>query len=122
MASHNYRGGHEIEAVNTDRLFKIMIPIGLATFLASLAVYDFYQDQRARISESRAVKPGVTVAIYQSEMEESLKDLPKFRETIKDPQVLAPSEAPQGWVHPDDIGKAPVAQDAAATATETPAP
>jgi hypothetical protein len=122
-----HEGGHELEAINTKLLFRLMISLSIVTLLASMAVVQWYYSQRTELQHRLAVEGSPFLTEYKEKMAKDLEGIESVRRQIlADGKVLLAPPPPPGWVHPDDLlsGGAPaVAEPAPAPApAPTPAP
>jgi len=119
---HHDQGGHELEAINTKLLFRLMISLSIVTLLASMAVVQWYYSQRSELVQRHAVEGSYLLAEYKEQMTKDLEGIDAARkQLLANTGLLLPPPPPPGWVHPDDLlsGGAPAV---AAPPTEPVAP
>ncbi|MFV8753072.1 hypothetical protein ACNOYE_21195 [Nannocystaceae bacterium ST9] len=120
---HHDPGGHELEAVNTKLLFRLMISLSIVTLLASMAVVQWYYSQRSELQNRNATEGSFQLQGYKDQMAKDIEGIDVVRKQIlADGKVLLAPAPPAGWVHPDDLlsGGAPAAP--AEPAAPAPAP
>jgi hypothetical protein len=122
---HHDPGGHELEAINTKLLFRLMISLSLVTLLASAAVVQWYYSQRAELQERNAIEGSFMLIQYKEKMAKDIEGIDVVRRQIlADSKVLLAPAPPADWVHPDDLlsgGGAPAVNPAVRSEPE-PAP
>lgn len=98
-----HEGGHELEALNTKLLFRLMISLSLVTLLASMAVVQWYYSQRRELQETYAIEGSVMLAQYKEQMAKDIEGIDVVRRQIlADGKALLAPPPPANWVHPDD--------------------
>lgn len=116
-------GGHELEAINTKLLFRLMISLSIVTLLASAAVVQWYYSQRAELERRNAVEGSFLLAKYKERMAADLQGIDVVRKQIlADGKVLQAPAPPPGWVHPDDLLSGGAAAAPAPAPMPAPAP
>lgn len=101
---HHDPGGHELEAINTKLLFRLMISLSIVTLLASAAVVQWYYSQRAELQERNAVEGSFMLTQYKEQMAKDIEGIDVVRRQIlADGKVLVAPAPPARWVHPDDL-------------------
>lgn len=119
---HHDPGGHELEAINTKLLFRLMISLSIVTLLASMAVVQWFYSQRNELQLRNAAEGSFALKQYKEQMGKDLEGIDVVRRQIlADGKVLLAPPPPAGWVHPDDLlsgGGAPAVDPAAPAAVE----
>ena len=101
---HHDQGGHELEAINTKLLFRLMISLSIVTLLASMAVVQWYYSQRSELVQRHAVEGSYLLAEYKEQMTKDLEGIDAARkQLLANMGLLLPPPPPPGWVHPDDL-------------------
>lgn len=126
MAEHGHHdpGGHELEAVNTKLLFRLLISLTAITLLSAVVVIQWFNSQRRELEKQHAADGSFQLQQYQAKMDQQLDGIDRVaQDIVADPKLLVGLPAPSGWVHPDDMsgGAAPAAAPAEKPA-EAPAP
>ena len=119
--SHEHDGGHELEALNTKILFQLTFGLSALVLVACILVAQWFYKQNAAIQIERASQDGSY--ILRSELEKKaemeLRAIrPIIQEMVRRPELLKAQPAPEGWVHPDDVGKAAANVDNAEPGTD----
>jgi hypothetical protein len=128
MADHGHHdpGGHELEAINTKLLFRLLISLSLVTLLAALAVVQWFYSQRAELERRYAAEGSFQLQEYKAKMATDLEGMDRVAADLANkPERLAAPPAPSGWIHPDDLAGGPAATPAAtapADAVDAPIP
>lgn len=122
MSDHGHHdlGGHELEAINTKLLFRLLFSLGFITFLACVAVVQWFNSQRRELQHRNAVAGSFMLKAHEEKMAEQLAGIDRVAADVAaNPALLAAPNAPAGWIHPDDLvgGPAPAPKPA-----EQPAP
>ena len=112
MSDHGHHdpGGHELEAINTKLLFRLLFSLTAITFLACVAVVQWFNSQRRELQESNAQDGSFMLKAHDEKMVEYLAGIDRVSADIAaNPALLAAPAAPNGWIHPDDLvgGPAP---------------
>ena len=120
---HHDPGGHELEAVNTKMLFRLLISLSLITLLAAYAVVQWFYFQRSELEGRYAAEGSFQLKNYQTKMDGQLEGIDAVAKDVAgNPALLAGSTPPPGWMHPDDlVGGAAEAPAAAPAAPAKPA-
>lgn len=106
MSDHGHHdpGGHELEAINTKLLFRLLVSLSFVTFLASAVVVQWFYSQRRELDAQYASDGSVQLKAYKAKMATDLQDLDRVAQEIAgNPALLAAPQAPSGWIHPDDL-------------------
>ncbi len=115
---HHDPGGHELEAINTGMLFKLLLSLGGLALLLSIGVVQWFYSQRAELQEKHAADGSYRLREYQAHMSEELAELPKTVAAVKaDLSMLKAAPVYPGWVNPD-MAATPAAVAAPATHEE----
>ncbi|PRP98314.1 hypothetical protein ENSA5_30470 [Enhygromyxa salina] len=123
MSDHGHHdpGGHELDAVNTKLLFRLLFGLTGLTLLACIAVVQWFYSQRRELDNRHAVEGSFQLQQYQGKMAKDLEGLDQVAQDIAaNPALLAAPPPPSGWIHPDDLvgGTADPAAPAEAPAQE----
>jgi outer membrane biosynthesis protein TonB len=101
---HHDPGGHELEAINTKLLFRLLISLSLVTFLACVAVVQWFNSQRRELQNSLAVEGSFMLKNHDTKMAEQLAGIDRVAmDVAANPALVAAPPAPAGWLHPDDL-------------------
>jgi outer membrane biosynthesis protein TonB len=123
---HHDPGGHELEAINTKLLFRLLISLSLVTFLACVAVVQWFNSQRRELQSGHAAEGSFMLKAHDTKMAEQLAGIDRVAmDVAANPALLAAPPAPPGWQHPDDLvggGAAKPAAPAEDHAKPEPAP
>jgi outer membrane biosynthesis protein TonB len=106
MSEHGHHdpGGHELEAINTKLLFRLLVSLSLVTFLSSVAVVQWFNSQRRELQNSLAVEGSFMLKAHDAKMAEQLSGIDRVAmDVAANPALLAAPPAPAGWIHPDDL-------------------
>lgn len=115
---HHDPGGHELEAINTKLLFRLLISLSLVTLLAAIAVIQWFNAQRRELDHRNAVAGSFQLQAHDTKMAEQLQGIDKVAASLAaNPAMLQAPPPPSGWIHPDDL----VGGGAAAAAPAKPA-
>ena len=111
MSDQHFKGGHELEGLNTRLLFQLFVGLSLVTFLSAVAVVQWFYRQRNDLLWERAAEGSFLLKQHRSEVGGLLEDIDATKEAVLgDPKLLTARKPPAGWVHPDDVkGAAPAA-------------
>jgi outer membrane biosynthesis protein TonB len=112
MSDHGHHdpGGHELEAINTKLLFRLLFSLTLITFLSCIAVVQWFNSQRRELQQSNAAEGSVFLHAHEAKMAENLAGIDRVSgDILANPALLVAPPAPPGWIHPDDLvgGPAP---------------
>ena len=121
MADHGHHdpGGHELEAINTKLLFRMLISLSLVTLLASLAVVQWFYSQRAELERRYAAEGSFQLDEYKAKMATELDGMDRVAaDIVAKPELLVAPPAPSGWIHPDDLAGGAATPAATAPADE----
>jgi hypothetical protein len=127
MADHGHHdpGGHELEAINTKLLFRLLISLSAVTLLAALAVIQWFYSQRRELEAKYASEGSFQLIEYKTRMSADLEGIDRVAQNLAaDPKLLQAPPPPSGWIHPDDLvggGTAPAAPAEAPKPVEAPA-
>jgi hypothetical protein len=117
MADHGHHdpGGHELEAINTKLLFRLLISLSLVTLLAAVAVIQWFYSQRRELEAQYAAEGSYLLTDYKTKITADLEGIERVaQELVANPEKLKAPPPPPGWIHPDDlVGAAPAAAPAA---------
>ena len=116
MADHGHHdpGGHELEAINTKLLFRLLISLSLVTLLAAAAVVQWFNSQRRELERRYAAEGSFQLADYKTKMAADLDGVDRVAQDMAaNPDLLKAPPAPAGWIHPDDLVGGPAAAPAA---------
>ena len=125
MADHGHHdpGGHELEAINTKLLFRLLISLSLVTLLASIAVVQWFNSQQRTLRDRSAAEGSFQLKDYKAEMAENLEGVDAVASQLAaKPELLRAPEPYPGWVHPDDLAGAAPAPAEGEAAGEDAAP
>jgi hypothetical protein len=101
---HHDPGGHELEAINTKLLFRLMISLSLVTLLAAIAVVQWFYSQRRELEGRYAAEASFKLVEYKSQMSADLEGIERVtQDMLASPELLKAPPAPPGWIHPDDL-------------------
>jgi outer membrane biosynthesis protein TonB len=101
---HHDPGGHELEAINTKLLFRLLISLSLVTFLACVAVVQWFNSQRRELQNSLAVEGSFMLKNHDTKMAEQLTGIDRVAmDVAANPALVAAPPPPPGWQHPDDL-------------------
>jgi hypothetical protein len=118
MADHGHHdpGGHELEAINTKLLFRLLVSLSLVTLLAAIAVIQWFYSQRRELENQYAAEGSYLLTDYKTKMSADLEGIDRVaNELVQNPELLKAPPPPSGWIHPDDqVGAAPAAAPAEA--------
>jgi hypothetical protein len=106
---HHDPGGHELEAINTKLLFRLLVSLSLVTFLASVAVVQWFYSQRRELEGQYAAEGSYQLTDYKTKMSADLEGVDRVAQSmVANPALLQAPPPPRGWIHPDDlVGGAP---------------
>jgi len=127
MSDHGHHdpGGHELEAVNSKALFRLMGSLSIVTLFASIAVIQWFHSQRRALDAEYDAQGSFRLQAYQAEVGEALEGVDGVAQDIAtNPKLLAAPAPPPGWVHPDDLvgGGTPAAAAEGGSEDAAPAP
>jgi outer membrane biosynthesis protein TonB len=111
MSEHGHHdpGGHELEAINTKLLFRLLISLSFITFLSAVAVVQWFNSQRRELQHRNAVEGSFMLKAHDTKMAEQLAGIDRVAMDVAvNPALLAAPPAPPGWMHPDDLVGGPV--------------
>lgn len=101
---HHDPGGHELEAINTKLLFRLLISLSLVTFLAAVAVVQWFYSQRRELENQYAGEGSYLLTDYKTKMSADLEGIDRVAASmVANPALLQAPPAPPGWIHPDDL-------------------
>lgn len=106
MADHGHHdpGGHELEAINTKLLIRLMISLSLVTLLAAAAVVQWFYSQRRELEGRYAAERSFRLVDYDARMSADLEGVDKVAAAmLANPAMLEAPPPPPGWVSPDDL-------------------
>jgi hypothetical protein len=106
MSDHGHHdpGGHELEAINTKLLFRLLVSLSFITFLACLVVVQWFYRQRRELDSRHAAEGSYQLQRYKTKMVTNLEGVDRVAQDIAaNPALLAAPPPPSGWVHPDDL-------------------
>jgi hypothetical protein len=110
---HEHDGGHELEGLNVERLFKVIGGSIVLLLVSIIGVTQLFYQQRAGI-----ILGNSDYTFVEEQRAEEAKMLTGIQvisaEVAKDPKKLVAFAAPAGWVHPDDIAAGATAAPASA--------
>ena len=111
---HHDPGGHELEAINTKLLFRLLISLSLVTFLAAVAVVQWFYSQRRELENQYAAEGSYLLTDYKTKMSADLEGIDRVAASmVANPALLQAPPPPPGWIHPDDlVGGTPAAEPA----------
>jgi outer membrane biosynthesis protein TonB len=110
---HHDPGGHELEAINTKLLFRLLFSLTFVTFLAAVAVVQWFNSQRRELQHRNAVEGSFMLQAHDAEMAKQLAGIDRVAmDVAANPALLAAPPAPPGWIHPDDLVGGPAAAPA----------
>ncbi|NVB36522.1 hypothetical protein G6O69_01670 [Pseudenhygromyxa sp. WMMC2535] len=121
MADHGHHdpGGHELEAVNTKLLFRLVISLSLVTLLAAMAVIQWFNSQRRELQERYAEQGSFRLAEYETEMQDNMSGVDQVAQgMVGKPDALKAQPAYAGWVNPDTAAASAAAAAPAAVEGE----
>ena len=111
MSDHDHHdpGGHELEAVNTKLLFRLLVVCGAITLAASIAVIQWFNAQKREMQRANAAAGSFQLEAYKAEMAADLEGIDRVAaDIVANPALLKAPEPPPNWQHPDDlVGGAP---------------
>lgn len=123
MSEHGHHdpGGHELEAINTKLMFRLLVSLSLVTFLSSVAVVQWFNSQRRELQHRNAAEGSFILKAHDAKMAEQLGGIDRVAmDVAANPALLAAPPAPPGWIHPDDLVGGPAAKPAAPAPVEKP--
>jgi hypothetical protein len=106
MADHGHHdpGGHELEAINTKLLFRLVISLSLVTLLAAAAVVQWFYSQRRELEGRRAAERSFRLVEYDARMSADLQGIDQVAASmVANPAMLNAPAPPPGWVSPDAL-------------------
>lgn len=108
--NHHDKGGHELDVIDTKTIAKVVFGLSGLVFVACILVAEWFYRQNAAIQQERAEQE--VNYLLRKEVREGVakdtKDLDKvINAMVSAPELLKAQSAPAGWVHPDDVKKAP---------------
>ena len=106
MADHGHHdpGGHELEAINTKLLFRLLISLSAVTLLAAIAVVQWFYSQRRELEQQLAAEGSFQLIDYKTKMSAELEGIDRIAQNmVADPALLKAPPPPSGWIHPDDL-------------------
>src|SRR5690606_33457201 len=106
MSDHGHHdpGGHELEAINTKLLFRLLFSLSLVTLLAAAAVVQWSNSQRRELEHRLAVEGSFMLKAHDEEMGKRLEGIDRVAaDMAAKPALLQAPPAPPGWIHPDDL-------------------
>lgn len=116
---HEHDGGHELEGINVMSLFKLIGVSIVLVYASIVGVTQLFYQQRAGI-----VRENSNYTFLQDQRAQEATLLQGINETsavvAKDPKKLVAFDAPEGWVHPDDIATGAATPASAAPAAAAP--
>jgi hypothetical protein len=115
MSDHGHHdpGGHELEAINTRLLFRLLISLSFVTFLSAVAVVQWFNSQRRELQHRNAVEGSFMLQDHEAKMAKGLEGIDRVAmDVATNPALLAAPPAPPGWIHPDDLVGGPAAAPA----------
>jgi len=105
---HHGGGGHELEAVDAKSLTKILLSLSIVVVLAVFVVAQWFYKQRDQLILERGNEKTLILNKHRKEMRELTKAIHRTKKVVEaNPDLLKAGKAPAGWIHPDDVGKAP---------------
>jgi hypothetical protein len=117
---HEHDGGHELEGINVMSLFKLIGVSIVLVYASIVGMTQLFYQQRAGI-----ILDNSEYTFLEDQRAQEGKLLAGIQETAaqvaKSPKKLVAFEAPEGWMHPDDIA-AGAAATPAAGAGDAPSP
>jgi hypothetical protein len=113
---HHDPGGHELEAINTKLLFRLLVSLSLVTLLAAIAVIQWFYSQRRELEAQYAAEGSYLLTDYKTKMTADLEGIDRVaQDLVGNPEKLKAPPPPPGWIHPDDlVGGAPATPPAEA--------
>jgi hypothetical protein len=110
---HDDPGGHELEAINTKLMFRLLVSLSFVTFLSAVAVVQWFNSQRRELQSQHAAAGSVFLKAHDAKMAEQLSGVDRVAvDVAANPALLAAPPAPAGWIHPDDLVGGPAAKPA----------
>ncbi|MFO7566324.1 MAG: hypothetical protein R6X02_27015 [Enhygromyxa sp.] len=106
MADHGHHdpGGHELEAINTKLLFRLLISLSAVTLLAVIAVIQWFYSQRRELETQYAAEGSFMLTEYKTRMSADLEGIDRVAQNmVANPAQLQAPPPPSGWIHPDDL-------------------
>ncbi|HLT35245.1 MAG TPA: hypothetical protein VK034_03145, partial [Enhygromyxa sp.] len=103
MADHGHHdpGGHELEAINTKLLFRLLISLSAVTLLAAIAVVQWFYSQRRELEQQLAAEGSFQLIDYKTKMSAELEGIDRIAQNmVADPALLKAPPPPSGWIHP----------------------
>ncbi len=110
MSDHGHHdpGGHELEAINTKLLFRLLFSLTFITFLACIAVVQWFNSQRRELQNSNASEGSFMLQDHDKQVAEALGNIDRVAaDVVANPALLAAPPAPANWQHPDDLAGGP---------------
>jgi outer membrane biosynthesis protein TonB len=108
---HDDPGGHELEAINTKLMFRLLVSLSFVTFLSAVAVVQWFNSQRRELQSQHAAAGSVFLKAHDAKMAEQLSGVDRVAvDVAANPALLAAPPAPAGWIHPDDLVGGPAAK------------
>ena len=107
MGGAHHKGGHELEGLDAPRISLIVAGLMVIVGLASVAVAQWFFNQRDELIIQRTQESDWSLLDKQhAEEEEKLKGVDTAaRKLIDNPENLGGTVPPTGWIHPDDVKK-----------------
>ena len=116
---HEHDGGHELEGINVMSLFKLIGVSIVLVYASIVGVTQLFYQQRTGI-----VRENSNYTFLQDQRAQEATLLQGINETsavvAKEPKKLVAFDAPEGWVHPDDIATRAATPASAAPAAAAP--
>ncbi|KIG15024.1 hypothetical protein DB30_06056 [Enhygromyxa salina] len=106
MSDHGHHdpGGHELEAVNTKLLFRLLISLSFITLLACVVVVQWFYSQRRELDAQYAAEGSTFLLEYKAKMAKDLEGIDRVAQDVAgNPSLLVAPPPPSGWMHPDDL-------------------
>ncbi|PRQ04943.1 hypothetical protein [Enhygromyxa salina] len=106
MSDHGHHdpGGHELEAINTKLLFRLLVSLSFITLLACVVVVQWFYAQRRELDAQYAADGSTFLLEYKAKMATDLEGIDRVAQDMAgNPALLAAPPAPPGWMHPDDL-------------------
>jgi hypothetical protein len=101
---HHDPGGHELEAINTKLLFRLLVSLSFVTFLAAVAVVQWFYSQRRELENQYAAEGSYLLTEYKTKMGADLEGIDRVAANlVGNPALLQAPPPPAGWIHPDDL-------------------
>ena len=101
---HHDPGGHELEAINTKLLFRLLISLSFVTLLAAVAVVQWFYSQRRELENQYAAEGSYLLTDYKTKMSADLEGIDRVAASmVANPALLQAPPPPPGWIHPDDL-------------------